>query len=124
MTDKDPATEQQEALFVQGSSDVNTSNDNLIAPVRAAKKKSCCPNMTPYVLMLALSVHSIFEGLALGLATEMGPLINMVIAILIHKGAAGSSLGISLVKTFPNNFRLCRQLVGIFAFATPLGVAI
>jgi zinc transporter 1/2/3 len=48
----------------------------------------------------------------------------MVIAILIHKGAAGSSLGISLVKTFPDNFRLCRQLVGIFAIATPLGVAI
>ena len=42
----------------------------------------------------------------------------------MHKGAAGSSLGISLVKTFPNNFRLCRQLVAIFAFATPLGVII
>lgn len=42
----------------------------------------------------------------------------------MHKGAAGSSLGISLVKTFPNNFRLCRQLVTIFAFATPLGVLI
>ena len=50
--------------------------------------------------------------------------MNMVIAILIHKGAAGSSLGISLVKTFPDNFRLCRQLVGVFSVATPLGVLI
>ena len=48
----------------------------------------------------------------------------MLIAIVIHKGAAGSSLGISLVKTFPDNFRLCRQLVTIFAIATPLGVGI
>ena len=47
-----------------------------------------------------------------------------MIAICIHKGAAGLSLGISLVKTFPDNFRLCRQLVFIFAFATPLGVTI
>lgn len=31
------------------------------------KKSSCCPNMTPFILMIALSVHSIFEGLALGL---------------------------------------------------------
>ena len=88
------------------------------------KKTSCCPNMTPFILMIALSVHSIFEGLALGLSMSMGSLVNMIIAILVHKGAAGSSLGISLVKTFPDNFRLCRQLVGIFAFATPLGVAI
>lgn len=54
----------------------------------------------------------------------MASTVNMVIAICIHKGAAGSSLGISLVKTFPNDFRLCRQLVFLFACATPLGVGI
>ena len=32
------------------------------------KAGSCCPNMTPFVLMIALSVHSIFEGMAVGLA--------------------------------------------------------
>ena len=85
---------------------------------------SCCPNMTPFILMIALSVHSIFEGLALGLQMTMASCINMIIAILVHKGAAGSSLGISLVKTFPDNFRLCRQLVTLFACATPLGVAL
>jgi solute carrier family 39 (zinc transporter), member 1/2/3 len=85
---------------------------------------SCCPNMTPFILMIALSVHSIFEGLALGLQKDMSSTMNMVIAIVIHKGAASSSLGISLVKTFPDNFRLCRQLVALFACATPLGVGI
>ena len=64
--------------------------------------------MTPFILMIALSVHSIFEGLAVGLATEMKDCVNMVIAIVIHKEAAGISLGISLVKTFPDDFRLCR----------------
>ena len=43
---------------------------------------------------------------------------------MVHKGAAGSSLGISLVKTFPDNFKLCRWLVFIFSLATPLGVGI
>ena len=80
--------------------------------------------MTPFILMIALSVHSIFEGLALGLQTTEKDVMNMVIAILIHKGAAGSSLGISLVKTFPDNFSLCRWLVFTFAMATPLGVVI
>ena len=80
--------------------------------------------MTPFILMLALSVHSVFEGLALGMAKDMTSTLDMVIAICIHKGAAGTSLGISLVKTFPDNFRLCRQMILIFALATPLGVGI
>lgn len=50
--------------------------------------------------------------------------MNIIIAIVVHKGAASSALGISLVKTFPNDFRLVRQLVFIFSLATPLGVAI
>ena len=80
--------------------------------------------MTPFILMIALSVHSVFEGLALGLQLNEAQVINIVIAILVHKGAAGSSLGISLVKTFPTNFRLCRQMIVIFSLATPLGVLI
>lgn len=35
------------------------------------KAGSCCPNMAPFVLMLALSVHAIFEGLAVGLAPSL-----------------------------------------------------
>ena len=74
--------------------------------------------------MIALSAHSIFEGLALGLQTSFESVTNIVIAILIHKGAASLSLGISLVKTFPDNFSLCRKLIVVFSFATPLGVLI
>ena len=42
--------------------------------------------MTPYILMIALSVHSIFEGLALGLTKDEGDLINIEIAILVVVG--------------------------------------
>ena len=48
----------------------------------------------------------------------------MVAAIVIHKGTAALALGISLVKTFPNDFRLCRILIFIFSLATPLGIGI
>mmetsp|Transcript_22729 Transcript_22729/g.16098 ORF Transcript_22729/g.16098 Transcript_22729/m.16098 type:complete len:80 (-) Transcript_22729:206-445(-) len=74
--------------------------------------------------MIALSVHSIFEGLALGLEKNRANVINIIIAICIHKGAAGSSLGISLVKTFPNDFKVVRICVLIFSLATPIGVII
>ena len=74
--------------------------------------------------MLALSVHSVFEGLAVGISTDESEVLLMALAILVHKGAAGSALGIALVKTFPNDFKLCRILVSVFACATPLGVGI
>ena len=74
--------------------------------------------------MIALSVHSFFEGLACGLAMNLVSVLNICLAIGIHKSAAGSSLGISLVKTFPDDFKLVRWLVFTFSIATPLGIAI
>lgn len=74
--------------------------------------------------MIALSVHACFEGIALGLESNMISVLNIVLAVVIHKGAASSALGISLVKTFPNEFGLVRKLILVFSFATPLGVTI
>lgn len=74
--------------------------------------------------MIALSVHATFEGIALGLQATMGQTLNIVVAVIIHKGAASSALGISLVKTFPNDFKLVRQLIFLFSLATPIGVTI
>ena len=74
--------------------------------------------------MIALSVHSVFEGLATGLEMNLQGVLNMAIAILVHKGAAASSLGISLVKSFPNDFRLARWLIFTFSIFTPLGVVL
>ena len=107
--------QEQQKLFVDGynADDKKKEGENQAHDLRTSmadtkKKSSCCPNMTPFILMIALSVHSIFEGMALGLQSDMASVMNMVIAVCIHKGAASSSLGISLVKTFPNNFKLCR----------------
>lgn len=86
------------------------------------KAGSCCPNMKPFVLMIGLSVHSIFEGLAVGLAPTLSATLTLVIAIVVHKGAAAAALGISLVKTYPEDLTLCRWLIFTFSVATPLGV--
>jgi len=74
--------------------------------------------------MIALSTHATFEGIALGLQTEMSSVLAIVFAILIHKGVEGTCLGISLIKTFPDNFNRVRLLVIVFSLATPVGVII
>lgn len=47
---------------------------------------------TPIVLLLGMSVHGLFEAIAIGLLDEMTPLVNLTIAVCIHKWAVGFSL--------------------------------
>ena len=49
--------------------------------------------------MIALSIHCIFEGIAVGLMNDLPSLINLVIAMLIHKFAEAISLTISMTKS-------------------------
>ena len=46
--------------------------------------------------MIALAMHATFEGIALGLMKDWGQVINLMIAIFIHKAAESMSLAISL----------------------------
>lgn len=74
--------------------------------------------------MIALSAHSLFEGLACGLEMDLKGVLNIAFAIVIHKSFAALSLGISLVKTFPHNFGMIRLLILMFSSATPIGVVL
>jgi solute carrier family 39 (zinc transporter), member 1/2/3 len=55
--------------------------------------------MTPIILMVALSVHAIFEGIALGLLPELKESFNLMISIIIHKFAEGMSISIAMQKS-------------------------
>jgi zinc transporter 1/2/3 len=86
------------------------------------KEKEKC-NLTPFVLMIALSVHSIFEGIAFGLSKDMNSVINLGLSILIHKFAESMSISIAMIKSkmeFSRQFKF----IFLFAFATPLGTTI
>jgi len=83
-----------------------------------AKKKGF--NMIPFVLMMALSVHSIFEGIALGLQNELAPFINLMLSILLHKFAEAMSISIAMTKS-GFEFKKLFMFILLFSFATPLG---
>ena len=52
------------------------------------------------MLVVALSMHAIFEGIALGLSDEISSTLNIMLALCLHKPAAAMSLGISITKNF------------------------
>ena len=76
------------------------------------------------VLLIALTMHSIFEGIALGLTKEFSATINIMLALILHKPAAAMSLGVSLTKNFveKDEMRKGVMLLTIFAVATPIGI--
>lgn len=81
-------------------------------------------NMQSLVLLIALSMHALFEGIALGLTNDFSATINIMLALILHKPAAALSLGVSITKTFVENNEAKKGylLLSIFAIATPLGI--
>jgi len=74
--------------------------------------------------MIGLGVHSIFEGLSVGINDKPQDILILGLAIFLHKGAAAMSLGISMTKTFPDDKRLVNIVIFSFAVFTPVGVGL
>lgn len=76
--------------------------------------------LTPYLLLLTLSIHSLIAGVTLGISSAAGAGV-LLIAILAHKGAAGFALGSTFREAqVPPRTRIPSLLV--FVCSTPLGV--
>lgn len=75
------------------------------------------------LLLFALSLHSLFEGLALGLLTSNDVIISIFSALIIHKLVMGFSLGLNLVQS---KLSVCSIVGSIFFFSitSPVGAAI
>ena len=70
----------------------------------------------PYLLLIALSVHSVFEGIAIGLEEGLWPTGNIILAICIHKWAAAMAIGISFAKSeiaINQIYKLCMLITGL-----------
>lgn len=76
-----------------------------------------------YLLVLALSFHNIFEGIALGTQQDYPSTVSIFIAILAHSPLAGFALGVSLVKARATPLMLLSCLF-IFSFMTMAGAAL
>ena len=80
-------------------------------------------NITPYILLIALSIHGSIEGIALGVMNTLKDCSILFTAILLHKWAEAFALGISFYKsgTEKNNFI---NMIILFTLFGPLGIII
>ena len=80
-------------------------------------------SFTPYLLLIALSFHGLFEGLALGLQKSAKGTISLMVAILGHKWAESLTLGLSFSKTSTERNTFIKMIT-IFSLFTPLGIGL
>jgi zinc transporter 1/2/3 len=75
------------------------------------------------ILILALSLHRIFEGMSIGLQTNLTSVASLFGAVMCHETVIGFSLGLQFVKS---DFGLRRLLITSFVCSSimPVGVLI
>ena len=78
---------------------------------------------TAIILILAIGVHALFEGIAFGLQKTMENIGQLGAGIVIHKSAAAVSLGGAFARTGYSTKAIVLFLI-LFALTTPLGIII
>jgi zinc transporter 1/2/3 len=76
---------------------------------------------TAYAILIALSIHSLLEGLALGAQRDLRSALVIFAAILAHKSMEAFALGVSLARRATPDMRT-GALLALFAAATPVGI--
>ena len=76
-----------------------------------------------FLLLLAMSLHTVFEGLAIGLQPNNTSVWSLFLAVIIHKCVIAFSLGIQFAENIQHTARAVLFIV-FFAVMSPVGAAI
>ena len=106
-------------LKIVDSNEISNKNENNITH----HTFNPTSNITPYILLIALSLHGLFEGIALGVMKTIRDLLFLLIAILAHKWAESLALGISFFKSGTERNIFIKMIV-IFSLFSPSGIII
>ncbi|KAE8741266.1 hypothetical protein FOCC_FOCC013188 [Frankliniella occidentalis] len=75
------------------------------------------------LLTAALSLHSVFEGLAIGLQPDVDSVMQFLLAVGLHKAVIAFGLGLNLAQSRLSLWSCIRSNL-IFSVASPIGIAI
>ena len=75
------------------------------------------------LLIVALSLHSVFEGLAVGLQKKSEDVIGIFAALVVHKSILSFSLGMNLVQSKLTHGGVLRSVL-LFSLTSPIGVGV
>lgn len=125
---KEIKKEEKEFEFENNKKDEDLLNKlieekDTVSPNDLKKDSKASSEFTPYILLIALSFHGLFEGIALGLQQDFKSSLSLALAIVAHKWAEALTLGLSCAKADTEKSRFF-IMISIFSLFTPVGVAL
>lgn len=75
------------------------------------------------LLLIALSLHSVFEGLAVGLQRKTNQIIGVFAGLFLHKMILSFSLGMSLVQSKLSYTSMLKSVI-LFSISSPFGIGL
>ncbi|XP_062078827.1 zinc transporter 11-like [Humulus lupulus] len=107
----------------QGSVEHGTKNNHHTNPATSVASVDSIGDSV--LLIVALCFHSIFEGIAIGVAETKSDAWKALWTISLHKIFAAIAMGIALLRMIPNRPLLsCAAYAFAFAISSPVGVGI
>ncbi|XP_073122965.1 zinc transporter 11 [Henckelia pumila] len=101
------------------------SNSHLQGHATNASLPSATSLGDSILLIAALCFHSVFEGIAIGVAETEADAWRALWTVCLHKIFAAIAMGIALLKMIPDRPLLsCAAYAFAFAISSPIGVAI
>ncbi len=79
--------------------------------------------LTPYLLAIILSIHSIITGVSLGTENTLSLTLILFLAVIAHKGSAAFALTTNLIKSQFNKSKIMYIII-FFSLMTPIGIII
>lgn len=97
--------------------------DRVVVSERDPSKDSAGRPAYAYLLLMLLSIHSVVEGVSLGLEAQVMATLAILLGIVCHKGSVAFALMVNAHGAGLKD-RAQRRLLATFAAMTPIGVLI
>ncbi|XP_067671729.1 zinc transporter ZIP3-like [Haliotis asinina] len=85
---------------------------------------SSTSGFSAFLVLIALSFHTIFDGLAVGLQQESTEVWEVFVGISIHKSLVAFCLGLQLFRAYMQNFKKPFACLCFFSLMSPIGICI
>ncbi|XP_059479300.1 zinc transporter ZIP1-like [Neocloeon triangulifer] len=81
------------------------------------------PSLRSVLLVAALSLHSVLEGVAIGLQPSVDSVVQISAAVMLHKAVIAFSLGLNLVQSALGLTAILQSCL-IFCSTSPIGIGL
>ncbi|KAK6967544.1 zinc transporter ZIP1 [Biomphalaria glabrata] len=109
---------------VENGVNQNEESVTLQVKVISDSKTKTPTGIRAYLLLVALSFHTIFDGLAVGLQKNTSEVWQVFAAISIHKSIIAFCLGLEMFKSEPQRPSRAFIWLCFFALMSPIGIGI